>query len=79
MRDIEVHRNTVDRIFALPNTTLAMLTIESTVHWVDITLESFADGNSSVDAPAYHPSNLGESDWPTLYSENTESYRGDLL
>ena len=78
MPEIEVQRNTVDRIYAYPNTTLAMLTIESTVHWVDVTLESFADGNSSVDAPAYHPTSLEASDWPILYAENTESYRGEL-
>ena len=61
MPEIEVQRNTVDRIYAYPNTTLAMLTIESTVHKVDVTLESFADGNSSVDAPAYHPTSLEAS------------------
>ena len=78
MPEIEVRRNTVDRIYAYPNTTLAMLTIESTVHWVDVTLESFADGNSSIDAPAYHPTSLETTDWPILYAENTESYRGEL-
>ena len=72
MPEIEIQQNTVDRIYAYPNTTLAMLTIESTVHWVDITLESFADGNTSIDAPAYHPTSLEASDWPILYAENSK-------
>ena len=78
MPEIDVQRNTVERIYAYPNTTLAMLTIESSVHWVDITIESFADGNTSIDAPAYHPSSLETTNWPVLYSENTESFRGEL-
>ena len=78
MPEIDVQRNMVERIYAYPNTTLAMLTIESSVHWVDITIESFADGNTSIDAPAYHPSSLETTNWPVLYSENTESFRGEL-
>ena len=78
MSEIDVKKNRVERIYAYPNTTLAMLTIESRVHWVDITIESFADGNTSIDAPAYHPSNLAPTNWPVLYSENTESFRGEL-
>ncbi len=78
MPDVLVEQNTVERIFAYPNTTMAMLTIEGAVHWVDVTIENFTDGNTSVDAPGYLPSNLLGENWPILYSENTDGYSGEL-
>ena len=78
MPDVLVEQNTVERIFAYPNTTMAMLTIEGAVHWVDVTIENFTDGNTSVDAPGYLPSNLLGENWPILYSEDTDGYTGEL-
>ncbi len=78
MPDLIVERNTVERIYAYPNTTMAILTIESNVHWVDVTIESFADGNTSFDAPSHRPSSLIDSNWPVLYSENTIDFEGEL-
>ena len=78
MPDVLVEQNTVERIFAYPNTTMAMLTIEGAVHWVDVTIENFTDGNTSVDAPGYLPSNLLGENWPILYSEDTDGYSGEL-
>ena len=78
MPDVLVEQNTVERIFAYPNTTTAMLTIEGAVHWVDVTIENFTDGNTSVDAPGYLPSNLIGENWPILYSEDTDAFSGEL-
>ena len=78
MPSVLVSKNTVERIHAYPNTTMAMLTIESSVHWVDIVIETFADGNTSIDAPAYHPPTLNQTDWPILFAENTDPYSGEL-
>ena len=78
MPDVLVEQNTVERIFAYPNTTMAILTIEGAVHWVDVTIENFTDGNTSVDAPGYLPSNLLGENWPILYSEDTDGYSGEL-
>ena len=78
MPDVTVEQNTVERIYPYPNTTMAILTIESNAHWVDVTIESFADGNTSMDAPGYRPSSLVEPNWPILYSENTIGYEGEL-
>ena len=78
MPEVHVERNTVERIYVYPNTTMAMLNIESSVHWVDVALESTADGNATRDAPAYRPSNLEQADWPILYAENTGGYTGEL-
>ncbi len=78
MPDVLVEQNTVERIFAYPNTTMAMLTIEGAVHWVDVSIENFTDGNTSVDAPGYLPSNLLGENWPILYSEDTDGYSGEL-
>ena len=57
---------------------MAMLSIESDVHWVDVAIESSADGNSSMDAPAYRPASLGQTNWPVLFAENTAGFRGGL-
>ena len=78
MPEVVVDRNTVKRIYVYPNTTMAMLNIESGVHWVDVTIESTADGNTTSDAPAYRPSNLVQTNWPVLYAENTDGYVGEL-
>ena len=78
MPELVVERNTVERIYVYPNTTMAMLHIESDVHWVDVTIESSADGNTTMDAPSYPPTNLGISDWPILFAENTIDYHGEL-
>ena len=78
MPELVVERNTVERIYVYPNTTMAMLHIESDVHWVDVTIESTADGNTTMDAPSYPPTNLGTSDWPILFAENTVDYHGEL-
>ena len=78
MPDVFVEQNTVERIFAYPNTTMAMLTIEGAVHWVDVTIENFTDGNTSVDAPGYLPSDLLGENWPILYAENTDGFSGEL-
>ena len=78
MPEVLVEQNTVERIYVYPNTTMAMLNIESNVHWVDVTLESTADGNTTMDAPAYRPSSLDQTNWPILYAENTEDYSGEL-
>ena len=48
MPEVHVERNTVERIYVYPNTTMAMLNIESSVHWVDVALESTADGNTTT-------------------------------
>ena len=68
MPEVHVERNTVERIYVYPNTTMAMLNIESSVHWVDVALESTADGNATSDAPAYRPSSLVQSSCPILYA-----------
>ena len=78
MPEVLVQQNTVERIYVYPNTTMAMLNIESSVHWVDVVLESTADGNTTRDAPAYRPSSLDETNWPILYAENTADYSGEL-
>ena len=78
MPEITVEQNTVERIYVYPNSTMAMLTIESDVHWVDVTLESFADGNASIDAPGLGPTVLAESNRLILYAENTVGYDGEL-
>jgi hypothetical protein len=78
MPEIVVERNTVERIYAYPNTTMAMLTITSTVHWVDVTIEMFTDGNTSIDAPGYLPSTLEDGGWPVLFAENTIDFAGEL-
>lgn len=78
MPEIVVERNTVERLYAYPNTTMAMLTITGTVHWVDVTIEEFTDGNTSIDAPGYFPSSLEEVGWPILFAENTADYAGEL-
>lgn len=78
MPELVVERNTVERIYVYPNTSMAMLHIESTVHWVDVTIESSADGNTSKDAPSYRPTSLDASDLPIVYAENTEDYHGEL-
>ena len=78
MPEVFVERNTIERVYVYPNTTMVMLTIESSVHWVDVTLESTADGNASMDAPGFLPSSLSEPNWPILYSENTANFEGRL-
>ncbi|MBT3652037.1 MAG: hypothetical protein HN541_01855, partial [Euryarchaeota archaeon] len=55
MPEIEVSKNTVKRIYAYPNSSMAMLKITSDVHWVDVSIESFSDGNISMDAPSFAP------------------------
>ena len=71
-----VERNTVERIYVYPNTSMAMLNIESSVHWVDVALTT-ADGNATNDARAIaHEScskQLADSD-----AENTDDYSGEL-
>lgn len=78
MPEVYVERNTVERLHAYPNTTMAMLTIEGIVHWVDVTIESSADGNTSIDAPGYYPQNLDDETWPVLFAENTLDFSGEL-
>ena len=78
MPEILVEQNTVERIYVYPNTTMAMLNIENSVHWVDVALESTADGNTTIDAPAYRPLSLDQTNWPILYAENTDDYSGEL-
>ena len=78
MPEVVVERNTVERFYAYPNTTMAMLTITGTVHWVDVTIEGFTDGNTTIDAPGYLPSSLEEIGWPILFAENTVDYAGEL-
>jgi len=78
MPEVLVERNTVERIYVYPNTTMAMLNIASSVHWVDIALESTADGNTTSDAPAYRPMRLDQTNWPILFAENTDDYSGEL-
>ncbi|MED5497586.1 MAG: hypothetical protein VX872_08510, partial [Candidatus Thermoplasmatota archaeon] len=78
MPEVLVEQNTVERIYVYPNTTMAMLNIENSVHWVDVALESTADGNTTYDAPAYRPSSLDQTNWPILYAENTDDYTGEL-
>ncbi|MEC8609499.1 MAG: hypothetical protein VXY42_03230 [Candidatus Thermoplasmatota archaeon] len=78
MPEVVVERNTVERIHVYPNTTMAILTFESAVHWVDVTLGTTADGNTSMDAPGYYPSSLNETEWPILYAENTGNFQGQL-
>ena len=78
MPEVLVQRNTVERIYVYPNTTMAMLNIASSVHWVDIALESTADGNTTSDAPAYRPLSLDQTNWPILFAENTDDYSGEL-
>ena len=78
MPEIVVERNTVERIYAYPNTTMAMLTITSSVHWVDVSIQNFADGNTSNDAPDHIPTSFQDGSWPVLVSENTMDYSGEL-
>ena len=79
MPEIEINKNTVERIYAYPNSTMAMLTITSDVHWVDVSIESFSDGNLSMDAPSFSPTDPNNiATWPILASENTASFEGSL-
>lgn len=79
MPEIEVSKNTVKRIYAYPNSSMAMLKITSDVHWVDVSIESFSDGNISMDAPSFAPTDPNNIDaWPVLASENTAGFEGSL-
>lgn len=79
MPEIEVSKNTVKRIYAYPNSSMAMLKITSDVHWVDVSIESFSDGNISMDAPSFAPTDPNNIDaWPVLASENTARFEGSL-
>ena len=78
MPEVLVDKNTVERIYVYPNTTMAMVNIESRVHWVDVAIESTADGNTTSDAPAYRPSSLEQTNWPIIYAENTDGFVGEL-
>ena len=79
MPEIEISKNTVERIYAYPNSSMAMLKITSDVHWVDVSIESFSDGNLSMDAPSFAPTNPNNIDtWPILASENTANFEGSL-
>tara|TARA_Y100000766_G_scaffold11366_1_gene8228 strand:- start:1344 stop:3626 length:2283 start_codon:yes stop_codon:yes gene_type:complete len=79
MPEIEIQKNRIQRVYAYPNTTMAMLKITSNVHWVDVSIGSFSDGNLSVDAPSFMP---GEPEniatWPILSSESTDDFQGSL-
>ena len=77
--EIEISKNTVKRIYAYPNSTMAMLKISSDVHWVDVSIESFSDGNFSMDAPSFPPTEPNNiAIWPVLASENTANFEGSL-
>ena len=77
--EIEISKNTVERIYAYPNSTMGMLKITSNVHWVEVSIESFIDGNLSIDAPNFFPTEPGNIDtWPVLASENTSNFQGTL-
>ena len=77
--EIEISKNTVERIYAYPNSTMGMLKITSNVHWVEVSIESFIDGNLSIDAPNFFPTEPGNIDtWPVLASENTSNFQGSL-
>lgn len=79
MPEIEVSKNTVKRIYAYPNSSMAMLKITSDVHWVDVSIESFSDGNISMDAPSFAPTDPNNIDaWPVLASEDTARFEGSL-
>nr|AAF97201.1 unknown [uncultured marine group II euryarchaeote 37F11] len=79
MPEIEVSKNTVKRIYAYPNSSMAMLKITSDVHWVDVSIESFSDGNISMDAPSFAPTDPNNIDaWPVLTSEDTARFEGSL-
>jgi hypothetical protein len=79
MPEIEVSKNTVKRIYAYPNSSMAMLKITSDVHWVDVSIESFSDGNISMDAPSFAPTDPNSIDaWPVLASEDTARFEGSL-
>lgn len=79
MPEIEISKNTVKRMYAYPNSTMAMLKITSDVHWVDVSIESFSDGNLSIDAPNFIPTEpLNIDPWPILVSENTANFDGAL-
>ena len=79
MPEIEVNKNTVKRIYAYPNSSMAMLKITSDVHWVDVSIESFSDGNISMDAPSFAPTDPNNIDaWPVLASEDTARFEGSL-
>lgn len=79
MPEIEISKNTVERIYAYPNSSMAMLKISSDVHWVDVSIESFSDGNISMDAPSFAPTDPNNLDtWPILASENTARFEGSL-
>ena len=79
MPEIEISKNTVKRIYAYPNSSMAMLKITSDVHWVDVSIESFSDGNISMDAPSFAPTDPNNIDaWPVLASENTARFEGSL-
>ena len=79
MPEIEVSKNTVKRIYAYPNSSMAMLKITSDVHWVDVSIESFSDGNISMDAPSFAPTEPNNIDaWPVLASEDTARFEGSL-
>ena len=79
MPEIEIRKNTVGRIYAYPNSSMAMLKITSKVHWVDVSIESFTDGNLSIDAPSFAPNNPDNiQTWPVLLSERTSNFEGSL-
>ena len=79
MPEIEISKNTVERIYAYPNSSMAMLKITSDVHWVDVSIESFTDGNLSIDAPSFAPTDPDQSEtWPVLLSERTSNFEGTL-
>lgn len=79
MPEIEINKNTVERIYAYPNSTMAMLKITSNVHWVDVSIESFSDGNLTMDAPSFSPTEPETIEgWPILVSENTANFEGSL-
>jgi hypothetical protein len=56
-----------------------MLKITSDVHWVDVSIESFSDGNISMDAPSFAPTDPNNIDaWQVLASEDTARFEGSL-
>ena len=73
MPEVLVERNTVERIYVYPNTTMAMLNIESSVHWVDVAWNpqqmAIRQRRSSLSPIESRPNH-----WPILYAENTDDY-----
>lgn len=79
MPELEIQKNMIERIYSYPNSSMAMLKITSDVHWVDVSIKSFSDGNLTIDAPSFMPGEPGNIDtWPILPSESTYDFQGSL-